>query len=296
MKRLLQCVLLLAFVLPCVACAQFLTLGGQGVQSGSGPLSPIGSVVASATNADDTLASGSSPGDWKPVCIETACSPGGSGVPTATSQTINNASPSKDGESMYMSVSANNSSSYTNALWVNVAGNCDTCTRVNTDFSVYINEVSSYAGSWEFDTYIFDKTNGYKNMWGRQCVNGGYWQIDSDFGWTNTNVACSFTVGWHHIQFFGHRVIGQTGGSQGYGYNYYDGMIIDGTTYNWTAGCGISSGVNYNAGYCSTPAEAYPSGYTQSVSGFQFQLDAAPNASAVTMDEYLDEANYYGGN
>ncbi len=269
------------------------------VTSGVPPsqMRPIASVVASAYNVDDTLTVGSAAGDWKPPCYETACSPGGAGVPVSVAQTINNSAQSKDGESMYLNEVANSSTAYTNVLFVRVAGDCSTCTRIATDFWVYITSTASYVNTHEFDTYIFDKENNYKNMWGMQCVNGGSWQIDSDFGWSDTNVACSLTVGWHHIQVYNHRVLGQTGGPHSYGYNYYDALIVDGVYHDWTHGCGTASGsVNYDAGYCSTPAEQYPSTYTQSTSGFQFQLDAAPYASAVTIDEYMDEANFAGGN
>ena len=274
------------------------TINGIGSQNApGGQAGPIASIVVSSTNVDDTLVSGSAPGDWKPVCIKTACSPGGSGVPTATSQTINNTTQQKDGESMYFSLSSNDATNYTNALWVSVSGDCTTCTRINTDFWIYITSTAAYVNTHELDSYIFDKEHNYKNMWGMQCVNGGYWQIDSDFGWSNTSLSCNLTEGWHHIQVFNHRIIGETGGSQGYGYNYYDGLEIDGVYNDFTYGCGTPSGsVNYNAGVCSTPAEVYPSTYTQSISGFQFQLDAKPYPSAVTIDEYLDEANFYGGN
>jgi hypothetical protein len=299
MKKLLQCVLMLAFVLPCVSRAQFLTLGGNGVQGGvgGGGGTPLTTTTISSTNVDDTLTYGNVAGDWKAICYNPGCAPGGSGVPTAVSQTINNTTQQKDGDSMYISVSANSTTLYTNALMVSVSGNCDTCTRVVDDFWIYVPSTASYVNARELDDWIFDKTNNYKNMWGMQCNNGGYWQIDSDFGWSDTSLACSLSVGWHHIQRYDHRIIGETGGHAGYGYNYYDGIAIDGAYTDWSGGCGTSSGsVNYNAGHCSTPAEEYPSSYTQSISGFQFQLDAGPNSSAVTVDEYIDEANFYGGN
>jgi hypothetical protein len=183
---------------------------------------------------------------------------------------------------MHFSLSSHSASAYTNALWVNVAGNCDNCTRINTDFWIYITSTASYVNTHEFDSFIFDKMNGYKNMWGMQCVNGGNWEIDSDFGWSSAGIACNLTVGWHHIQVFNHRIINEVGGPKGHGYNYYDALIVDGV-YNDLTGK-------------TTAAEAYPSSYTQSTSGFQFQLDANKNAAAVTVDEYLDLANFYGGN
>lgn len=293
---------ILALLVPalCVGCAR----GQTALQAGGGTgaiaipsTAFITTVISSASNADDSLTSGSAPGDWKPVCVNPGCSPGGSGVPTATNQTINNASPAKDGESMLFSLSANDATHYTNALWVRVADDCTTCTKIETDFWVYIDSTGAWVNTHELDSFIFDKENNYKNMWGMQCVNGGNWQIDSDFGWSDTNVSCNLTVGWHHIQVFNHRIIGQTGGHAGFGYNYYDKLIVDGVVYDWTGGCGTSSAsINYNAGYCSTPGEQYPASYTQSTSGFQFQLDAAPYASAVTINEYLDEANFTGGN
>lgn len=256
------------------------TTGSGGTETtGSGNIQAI---VVSSTNVNDNLVYGSGPGHWKPVCVEPGCAPGGSGVPVATSQTINNTQPSRDGKSMHFSLSSNSNSAYTNALWVNVAGNCDNCTRINTDFWIYITSTANYVNTHEFDSFIFDKMHGYKNMWGMQCVNGGNWEIDSDFGWSSAGIACNLTVGWHHIQVFNHRIINEVGGPKGYGYNYYDALIVDGV-YNDLTGK-------------TTAAEAYPSKYTQSTSGFQFQLDANKNPAVVTTDEYLDLANFYGGN
>jgi len=242
----------------------------------------IQDIIVSSTDVNSRLTYGSVAGDWKPVCIEPECSPGGTGVPTATSQTINNTSPSKDEKSMRFSLSSASNSAYTNALWVNVSGDCDNCTRVNSDFWIYITSTAGYVNTHEFDSFIFDKMHGYKNMWGMQCVNGGNWEIDSDFGWSSVGIACNLTVGWHHIRVFNHRIINEVGGPKGFGYNYYDALIVDGV-YNDLTGK-------------TTPAEAYPPTYTQSTSGFQFQLDANKNPTPVTIDEYLDLANFYGGN
>jgi hypothetical protein len=254
--------------------------GGTGTTgtggTGTTAIGGIQETVVSSTGVNTMLKA------WKAVCVEPVCAPGGSGVPTATSQTINNTDPSKDGKSMHLSLSSNSASAYTNALWVNVSGNCDNCTRINTDFWVYITSTAKYVNAWEFDSFIFDKVNGYKNMWGMQCVNGSKWEIDSDFGWSSAGIACNLTVGWHHIQVFNHRVINEVGGPKGYGYNYYDALIVDGVYHDLTG--------------TTTPAEAYPKSYTQSSSGFQFQLDAGKNPSAVTIDEYLDMANFYAGN
>jgi len=255
--------------------------GTTGTGGTSGP-SPLTAIVISSTNVNASLNYGLNAGDWKPVCIEPACAPGGSGVPMATSQTINNSEPSKDGKSMHFSLSSNSDSASTNALWVNVAGNCDDCTRINTDFWIYITSTAGYVNTHEFDSFIFDKVHGYKNMWGMQCVNGGNWEIDSDFGWSSAGIACDLTVGWHHIQVYNHRIINEVGGPKGYGYNYYDALIVDGV-YNDLTGK-------------TTPAEAYPGSYTQSTSGFQFQLDANKNSGPVIVDEFLDLANFYGGN
>jgi hypothetical protein len=259
--------------------------GGTGT-TGTGGTGTTGSgdfkAIVSSTDVNTRLNYGSAVGDWKVVCVEPNCAPGGSGIPTATSQTINHSAPSKDGKSMHFSVSANSTSAYTNALWVNVSGNCDNCTRINTDFWVYITSTANYVNAWEFDSFIFDKMNGYKNMWGMQCVNGSNWEIDSDFGWKSVGIACNLTVGWHHIQVFNHRIINEVGGPKGYGYNYYDSLIVDGVKNDLTGK--------------TTPAEPYPKSYTQSTSGFQFQLDANKNSTAVTVDEYLDMANFYGGN
>jgi hypothetical protein len=225
------------------------------------------------TEINHTLNYGSSPGDWKTVCILPGCNPGGSGTPTSTSQTINNSTPSLSGNSMLISLTADANS--TNALWTHLDTACDSCTTMVSDFYFYIPS-GNPTGNREFDAGWFDTTHQLENMFGSQCnPTAGYWQIANDTSaWTSTPVACSLTQGaWHHVQWFYHRILGDTG-CGGLGCNYYDTLIVDGVSH----AIGMTE-----------PAQTLPSGYAD-VTFTQFQMDiaTASSSSPVTMSEYLD--------
>jgi hypothetical protein len=217
-------------------------------------------------NVQDTLT------NWT-TCTLPNCNPGGTGTPTATSQTINNATPSVSGASMEFSQTT--SSNYTNVLWPFKPTICDACTTINSDFWVYLTYFGNPA---EMDSFNFDHTHNVMNMWGLQCnFSAGYWQIANDTSsWTNTSVACSLPSGWHHIQVHNHRVIGDTG-CGGTGCNYYDYLIVD----------GVGHALNVTE-----PAEALPTGWTSAI-GFQFQIDVGTVSSSTTTTMNLDNASFW---
>src|ERR1700677_3370206 len=70
-------------------------------------------------NTDDTLTG------WRAVCVLPSCNPGGVNAPAATNQTINNASPSLDGDSMFISITSP-SAGNSNALWSYIPSAVDT--------------------------------------------------------------------------------------------------------------------------------------------------------------------------
>ena len=232
---------------------------------------PLDDKEVTTRNADDSMKG------WKPVCALPSCNPGGSGIPIKTSQTIGHASPSKDGRSMEVSITG---PQYSNALWTHVAGRDDSATSFSMSFWVYPAGATSVAGSYEFDQFDFSSSTGIEFMWGSQC-NQVYhlWQVfDQLHGhWMNTGVRCSLTGNrWHHVQWDVHRVAGDTDRCSGMPCMYYDTLTLDGVVH--------PVNVKYPAGHL-------PRGWSSSV-GFQVQIDIGATGSPVTVDEFLDEADF----
>jgi hypothetical protein len=214
---------------------------------------------------------------WKPVCVLPSCDPGGSGIPTNTSQTIGHVHPSKDGHSMEVSITG---PQYSNALWTYHAGADDSATSLSTSFWVYLTDKASVAGSFEFDQFDFSKSTGIEFMWGSQCNQVTHlWQIfDQLHGrWMNTAVKCALTPNqWHDVRWDVHRVSGDTDRCSGEPCMYYDTLTLDGVVHP------------VNAAY---PAGPLPNGWSSAV-GFQVQIDIGATGSPVTVDEYLDLADF----
>jgi hypothetical protein len=225
----------------------------------------------SANNVDDSMQG------WKPVCVLPSCNPGGSGVPTATSQTINHSKPSKDGEAMKVSITG---SQNTNALWTYIAGSDDAATSVSMSVNVYPTSRAPVAGSFEYDLFQFSKSTGIEFMWGSQCNQASrLWQVfDQLHGhWMNTNVACSLTPDkWHSVLWNVHRVAGDSNQCSGKPCMYYDTLTVDGVVHP------------VNAKY---PAGPLPAGWSSAV-GFQVQIDIGTTGQPVTIGEYLDLADF----
>jgi hypothetical protein len=225
----------------------------------------------SQINVDDSLKG------WKPACVLPACNPGGSGIPTKTSHTIGHARPSKDGSSMEVSITG---PEYSNALWTYGSGADDSATSFSMSLWVYPTAEASVAGSYEFDQFQFSKSTGIEFMWGSQCnqVNG-LWQIfDQLHGhWMNTAVKCALKANqWHHIRWDVHRVSGDSDRCSGKPCMYYDALTVDGVVHP------------VNARY---PAGPLPRGWSSSV-GFQVQIDIGSTRQHVTVDEYIDLADF----
>jgi hypothetical protein len=227
------------------------------------------------SNLDDSLTK------WKPVCVLSACNPGGTDAPASTSQTINNVSPSLDGHSMRISETTNASSTQTNALWVYSAGSCDSCTTTTSDFEVYITNGSA-ADNIEFDSFIFDASDSLDFMFGTQCNQTlGFWQIANNSSpWQTSSAACNLTSGtWHHIVETFHRVPGDTSCTGGLPCEHFDTISVDG---------------NVNVINMSYVATTLPTGWA-STSGLQFQIDIGTTSSATTVAENLDEISFAEG-
>jgi hypothetical protein len=218
---------------------------------------------------------------WKAVCINPACSPGGSGTPSATAHTINNASPSLDGDSTKFSETS--SKSYSNALWTFRNGSCDECSQNYSDFWVYLGPNSAHAQAFEFDSFNFDRTDNIEFMWGMQWnQQGGRWQIwkqapGSGHGWVDTSLSTPLSYNaWHHIQVVDHRVIGDKNDCSGEPCMYFDSITIDGIKTVWNL---------------VEPASALPNGWA-SEAGDQFQIDIASISSSQTLTMNIDESNF----
>jgi hypothetical protein len=232
---------------------------------------PFGDQGVSARNVDDSMKG------WKPVCVLPTCNPGGSGIPTKTFQTVGHKTPSKDGSSMEVSITG---PSYSNALWTYRAGADDSATSFSTSLWVYPTGAASVAGSFEFDQFDFSSSTRVEFMWGSQCNQVNHlWQVfDQLHGhWMNTSVKCSLTANqWHHVQWDVHRVDGDTDRCSGMPCMYYDTLTVDGKVY--------PVNVKYPAGHL-------PGGWSSSV-GFQVQIDIGATGSHVTVDEFIDEADF----
>ena len=237
-------------------------------------LAGCGSMVV-ANNTDDSLTG------WS-TCYIGSCAgggtPGGSGTPTAVSQTISNATPSLDGASMLFSQTT--ATSHTNVLWTFKTTVCDNCTIFRSDYWVYLGSNTAKAEALEFDAFDFDVTHNVEDMFGTECdQTNGLWQIwnQQSGNWINTTLACTLTYSaWHHIQRSEHRVIGDTSCS-GQQCMHYDSITIDGVTTNWNL---------------TEPASVLPSGWT-SATGYQFQTDIGTISSSQTVVENIDEANFW---
>ena len=214
-----------------------------------GPVAKI-----AVTNADDTLA------HWA-TCVQPDCHPGGKGIPVSTDQTIGHASPSVDGASMLVTETLNSPKFFTNVLWDYHAKACDDCTQMHTDFWIYPVS-SSHVGTLEYDAFLFDGTRRLNITWGMQWnQRRGVWQVwnQGTNRWVDTDITTGPNFGaWNHLQFAGHRVIGDTG-CDGTECLDYDSLTLNGTTYTLNI---------------AEPAGPIHPGW-HAVSGFQFQLDAA---------------------
>ena len=228
-------------------------------------------------NADDTLS------NWT-LCIIGSCSggtPGGTNAPAATNQTINNAAPSKDGESMLLSITSP-VGGLSNALWTYKNGANDALTNFQSDFWVNPSANSASAGQFEYDNFLFSTALGTEFMFGHQCDQvGGKWQVFDQLNgvWVNTTTNCSGASGipastWTHIILNDHRIAGDTSSCSGHPCEYYDNVIINGTTFTFNL---------------TEPSGTIPGGWTSN-SGFQFQINVPGGSTTIT--ENLDLANF----
>lgn len=244
------------------------TTSGAAIYYTNDGSTPAGPGVNS-TNIDTSLTG------WT-TCIIGSCagggSPGGSGTPTAHSQTISNSSPTgaPSGTSMLISQTANTSN--TNALWTYKAPTtCDNCTTLNSSASVYLGSNSAMASAFEFDNFNFSVAANENYMAGHQYNQAtGLWQVfnGATGSWVNTAVSTFISYSaWHTIAFS--DTITTCSGSPGILFN---SVTIDGTAH----------AINL----CE-PVATLPGGYTSAV-GTQFQIDIGTITGSQTVTENLD--------
>jgi beta-glucanase (GH16 family) len=244
-----------------------------------------------ALNVDDSFVPAYPPIGWKlPLCVLPACNPGGAGVPTASSLTLNNGAPTQGTTNMKLSETG---PSFTNVLAPRPSGRKDDAQILTSDFWFYLSANAAVLGSIEFDQYIFAPsipaaggTNGTNFMFGKQCnQTNGLWQVWDQLNttWRNTAKACSLSYGaWHHIIVRDHRVPGDASCS-GQACLHYDSITLDGVTTNWNL---------------SWPAGPLPVGWAGNT-GLQFQIDIGSGgglgSNGQPVDLYLDEIKFGAG-
>ena len=208
---------------------------------------------------------------WNP-CVLPLCAPGGSGVPTKI--IIAGTGTKWPPHSLELSVTG---PAWTNFLaWDKVGAT--SANYFQSDFWAYVPTAfpqSSYQ-ALEYDIFAFNSP--YRYMFGSQCVIGAEWQIWDDLhgNWIDTALSCSLLQGkWHHIQWWVHRVSGDTS-CDGYPCMWYDMLGVDGV---------------YTQFGTREPAGPIPAGWSND-SGLNVQLDISGVSGDKTITEYMESVNF----
>jgi hypothetical protein len=144
---------------------------------------------------------------------------GGSGTPVGLpTQTIDNVSPSLDGDSMEISLDGESlpSGETTNVLWPWKAGANNSITTFVGTYHVYLPEITNVQ-ALEYDQFQFNA--GTRYMFGSECdsptLAGGFWRIwnQQTSTWVLTTAPCTLLTSgaqgnWHTIVWTTHRVPG----------------------------------------------------------------------------------------
>ncbi len=208
---------------------------------------------------------------WNP-CVLPDCAPGGIGIPTRVVIAENGTAWPPN--TLQLSVTG---PEWTNFLaWDKVGAT--SATYFQSDFWVYIpsNITTGAYQALEYD--IFQFLSPYEFMWGSECVIRGQWQIWDHLHtqWLNTTRACQMNVaGWYHLQWWVHRVDGDTS-CDGYPCMYYDMLGVNGV---------------YTQFETKEPAGPIPAGWSNN-SGLNFQLDISGAKNSATISEFLQKVNF----
>ncbi len=263
-----------------------LSFGNQPVNNTSAPKTIILTNVGTTTLSNlgmivpnvDEIQNLWPPSGWKPVCILPSCNPGGAGIPTATSQTFNNPTPSLDGKSMKVSITG---PAFSNALWSYIAGANDNVTNMVADFWVQPSANSALLGSHEFDSFIFSSSEHVNYMGGTQCNQAANkWDVwdELNTAWVHVpGSACSIPPSvWTHIVETFHRVPGDTSCS-GHACMHYDSIVVNGSAI---PGLPLTE-----------PTGPLPSNFVSAI-GWHIQLDiGASGSSGAAVSEFADLVN-----
>lgn len=227
---------------------------------------------------------------WKVVCIIGACgggTPGGTVAPTSTSQTINNTTPSLDGESMFLSLASPSGMASTDnaeALWTYIAGVDENATNFQTTVHIYPGANIARANAVEMDHFSFSTSRSEEIMMAHECVLGHFWQVwnGQTANWVNTTLACSGATSlpaltWTEVVFNDHIVSGDLTDCSGFTCMHFDSITINGTVYP----------INMLE-----PAQVLPAGWASGV-GMQFQMDIPYNGgSAEAVTANVDDVSF----
>jgi hypothetical protein len=263
-----------------VSYSQNITLGGP----------PATSSTTTVYNIDDQNIGTWPPTGWKTVCILPTCNPGGTVPPTSTTWTIDNPTPSLDGDSMLLGLTSPSGMASTDnaeVLVTYIAGTDETATNFSLTYHIYPNANASSSNALEVDQFSFNVTYNTEFMFAHECVFGHFWQVWNGVtaNWVNTTIPCSGTTGlptgqWTSITYNDHRVAGDTNSCSGHPCMYFDNMIINGTTYP----------INMVE-----PSQTLPLGWASGV-GMQLQIDIPYNSGvSKTVDVNYDEISFSHG-
>ena len=137
-------------------------------------------------------------GQWQSC---SACAgQGGAGPVTPYTQTLNQATPSMDGNSSQFWLGGTSAVPYADALWWNQLGAQPAATNFVYDLYFYI-QTPQYAQALEFDAN--QSVNGKKFIFGTQCnIRGGaQWDVWDGAQWQHTGITCNAPSAytWHHV-------------------------------------------------------------------------------------------------
>lgn len=240
--------------------------------AGYWPMTGAGSSVSlTSLNLDQTHTGW----QYAPPCVGPSCA-GGTGTATVTSYTLNNATPSLDGNSGLFSFTCSpncgslTSGQTTNVLWPWKQGANNNYTNFLGTYNIYIPSITNIT-ALEFDQFQFN--GGQRYMMGSECDKSGNWRIWNQLtgSWVSTSVACTIFVAntWHSIVWATHRIPGDTSCASSMPCMYYDSLIVDGVAY---------SGFTQQPSGTSADADN---------NGIQFQIDQ--DFTAGTSSVYMDQ-------
>lgn len=208
---------------------------------------------------------------WNP-CVLPLCQPGGSGIPTNVM--IAETGTKWPSNSLELLVTG---PEWTNFLAWNKVG-ATNATYFQSDFWVLIPSEYPLANLQALEYDIFQFESPYEFMWGSECVSNASWQIWDGLHqqWIDTTLACSLSQNrWHHIQWWVHRVDGDTS-CDGYPCMYYDMLGID---------------AGYTQFEIKEPSGPIPANWSND-SGLNFQLDISGAKKSATIAEYIQKVNF----